>query len=338
MTVQIKHFTEEQKAALIDSFKSVISNPYAQYYEFKEEVKNLVKTLPDFMHNLCNSIINERKMDEVVHFIRNCPIDTNVEKFDYHNLSADKYDKKKTFISETFLQVFAELTDTPIFRYDTSGLIVQNSFFYEVYGIIQHKKPGHVKEVAWHNDENHNKVMADYLVLLGMRSCNVNLVFTSLIDCREVLKNLTPKVQETLRKKYYYDFSGKNDTPSFHSDIIIDKAPILIDAHCFRYCSTRTQCLPDSPVEARDALIALHDAIVKSPKERFQITEGDLLCFSNRHNLHNRDIIKIENWEEAHHRWLMKTFNFQDSHKAKEQSVYFVDNKPFVVRSEFTKS
>ena len=94
MEVQLKRFTDEQRIALNKQLSTIISNPYFQYYEFKDEVKNLTQTLPDFIHQLCDSIINDRKIDERTHFIRNCPIDINVEKFDFTNPSVDKYQKK----------------------------------------------------------------------------------------------------------------------------------------------------------------------------------------------------------------------------------------------------
>lgn len=116
MTVQLKRFTDEQRIALTKQLSTILPNPYTQYYEFKNEVKDLTQTLPDFIHQLCDSVVNDRKIDERAHFIKNCPIDINVEKFDPTNPLVDKYQKKKTFIGETFLQVFAELTGIPIFR------------------------------------------------------------------------------------------------------------------------------------------------------------------------------------------------------------------------------
>jgi hypothetical protein len=333
MTVQLKYFTDEQKSFLTEKFKIITTNPYTKYYDFKKDVKNLTQTLPDFFIKLCESVVDDKKKNEYAHFIRNCPIDINVEKFDHTNPSTDKYNKKKTFISESFLQAFAELTNIPIFRYNTQQRGFKGSFFYDVYSLMNYKTPNSInfQEVVFHNDETDHKIIPDYTTLLGMRSCKDNLAFTCIIDCREILKHLSPEVQSNLRKTYY-NIPGKAGAQPFHSDMLLDKLAILEDEYSFRYCSTRTQCMEDAPVEAKDALIALHDAIIKSPKERFLITEGDLLCFSNRHNFHNRDIVKVDNIQEASHRWLLKTFNFRDLQKAQDCTAFFVDNEPFVVR------
>ncbi|MEI6187337.1 MAG: hypothetical protein WCP46_02400 [Alphaproteobacteria bacterium] len=332
MTVQLKRFTDEQRIALTKQLSTIISNPYSQYYEFKDEVKDLTQTLPDFIHQLCDSIVNDRKIDERAHFIRNCPIDINAEKFDPTNPSVDKYQKKKTFIGETFLQVFAELTGSPVFRYEMSGGL-ENKYFIDVYGVINNKKPDpHFQELVWHGDDSEHKIMPDYITLLGMRSFEENLVFTPLIDCREILRHLSSESQNSLRTPYYY-IPNKNGSTNALQDTIMSKFAILDDVHRIRYCSTRTQCLRTSPIKARDALIDLHNAIIKSNKERFLINRGCLMSFSNRYNLHSREIIKVKNAHEAHHRWLLKTFSFESIQAAQNSKPFRAHGESFVIRN-----
>jgi len=326
MTVQLKRFTDEQRIALTKQLSTIISNPYSQYYEFKDEVKDLKQTLPDFIHQLCDSIVNDRKIDERAHFIRNCPIDINVEKFDPTNPSVDKYQKKKTFIGETFLQVFAELTGTPIFRYTTDS-----NFFKDVYGLIQSNPLSNeicLQKLVWHNDATYNKIMPDYITLLGMRAYKENKVYTSLIDSREIMMHLDQETQRNLRRNYYAT-PAKNCAFDSNS---IEEHPILIESK-LRYCSSVTQCAPESPVEAKDALIALETAIMKSSIKRFIIGDRDLLNIPNKHYLHNREAIQVNNIEEAYHRWLLKTSHLQNPDKVEGSKVFFVHRDSIVIKN-----
>jgi L-asparagine oxygenase len=331
MTVQLRHFTDEQRIRLTQDLRTITHNPYSQYYEFKDEVKDLIQTLPDFIYQLCKSIVSDRKTDERVHFIRNCPIDVDVEKFDPINPSADKYQKKKTFIGETFLQVFAELTETPIFRYDFSGGI-DNQYFMDVYGVINHKVHHNLnfQELVLHGDDSDHKIMPDYINLLGMRADEANLVSTSLIEVSNILTHLSNESLDYLRMPFYH--IPQKDGSTNLQETVVKEFGILDDSNRLRYCSTRTQCTKVSPIEARDAFIDLHHAINKSNKLRIFIGKGDLLSFSNRHNLHSREIIKINDVSAARHRWLLKNFNFESIKASECSRAFFSNGESYVIR------
>jgi len=328
MSVQLKRFTDEQRIALTKQLSTILPHPYTQYYEFKNEVNDLTQTLPDFIHKLCDSVVNDRKIDERAHFIKNCPIDINVEKFDPTNPLVDKYQKKKTFIGETFLQVFAELTGIPIFRYTTDS-----NFFKDVYGLIQNNPLSNeicLQKLVWHNDATYNKTMPDYITLLGMRACKENKVYTSLIDSREIMMHLDQETQKNLRRNYYAT-PAKNC--AFDSNSIEKQKHAILFESDLRYCSGVTQSLPESPLEAKDALIVLENAIMKSSIKRFSIGDRDLLCFPNKHYLHNRETIKVTNIEEAYHRWLLKTSHLQNPDKIENSKVFFVYKDSIIIRN-----
>lgn len=100
-----------------------------------------------------------------------------------------------------------------------------------------------------------------------------------------------------------------------------------------RYCSGVTQCAPESPVEAKDALIALENAIMKSSVKRLIIGDGDLLCIPNKHYLHNREAIQVNNIEEAYHRWLLKASHLQNPNKVENSKVFFADGDSVVIKN-----
>jgi L-asparagine oxygenase len=278
MSLQIKNFTDEQKFILINIFSCIKESPYSKYYQFKESVKSQLKILPDFIYRLCEEIAYERNKNVRAHYIRNSPIDVSVSKFDRSNLPTDKYEKKETFIGEVFLEVFSQLTDSPIMKFETT---IQD-FFRDVYSVTQQgkmpKDKVKLENLFWHNDTTYSKIMPDYVTVLCMRSCKDNLVYTSLIDYKEVIKYLDPNVQAILKNNYYGTPKKKN-TNDRCCNKEIHKHAIIEKDYGFCYCSTLTQCLDDSPVEARNALISLHDAIIKSEKERVFLLNGNLLCY-----------------------------------------------------------
>ena len=79
----------------------------------------------------------------------------------------------------------------------------------------------------------------------------------------------------------------------------------------------------DAPTEAKDALLAFKNAIVKASKERVQIKDGDLLCIPNKGGLHAREIIENNDPQKGRIRWLLKTYNFRDTEILNKFSDYY---------------
>jgi hypothetical protein len=77
-------------------------------------------------------------------------------------------------------------------------------------------------------------------------------------------------------------------------------------------------------VEAKDALIALENAIMKSSIKIFIIADRDLLSIPNKHYLHNRETIQVNNIEEAYHRWLIKASHLQNPDKVNSFAPFVV--------------
>jgi L-asparagine oxygenase len=303
------------KAALTSLLAGLTTSPYQQYPVFHAEVAALAASdqVPEAFVRACEYIRDARSRNgELAYFIRNCPLDPAIPVFDQDDPVTDKYRQKTTFIGEAFLELFAQLTGTPLLAYETRN---NGDFFHDVYahnrysGTQTQKTDG---ELYFHNDRTAHPVRADYLSLLGMRCHPGNRIYTGYVDGRRILDHLSAEQQALLRQPLYWTPFDEYSRDSNRLQVNSLPHVILEEVHCFRYYDTRTKPLPDAPVEARDAVIALKDAIVKASKVHVQIEEGDLLSFPNQAGLHNRDIIEVADSEQARLRWLLKTYSFRD--------------------------
>jgi L-asparagine oxygenase len=254
----------------------------------------------------CQDISHERASHQQrIHVIRNCPLDPVIPELDPEDPVTDKHLKKNRFISEAFLELFAQLTITPLLSYETRN---QVDFFTDVIAIKKYS--GQLtgfsdSELVFHNDRTAHKVRADYITLLGMRCPDDDLIYTGYIDGADIVKNLEPAHIEYLRQPHFFtvfDVFSRDMNKQLSTS---KKHPILSNTHSIRYLDTMTCVAPEAPLEARDAFIAFKNAMTRSQcKRRHRILTGDLLTFANQDGLHNREKIDILNPESASSRWL----------------------------------
>lgn len=76
---------------------------------------------------------------------------------------------------------------------------------------------------------------------------------------------------------------------------------------------------------ARDALIALKNALVRLAKKRHRILTGDLVSFANQDGLHSRDKVEINDPVRACSRWLLKTYAFRNEENAERHADKWTD-------------
>lgn len=324
---------DQQHSELRSIFQQVKPCPYTDYIAFREEVRRLVSNgLPDYFTNFCAEILKEKENNDTVFLMRNCPVDENVPTFDTSDPLRSKYELKKTFIGETFLELMSVMIDSPPLAYGTRN---NGDFFHDVYAqdkysATQTQKTD--KDLFFHNDRTAHSIRADYLMLLGMRSCEDNAVYTGYIDGRELLNHLEERHQEVLRAPHFITPFDAYSLDSNSSQILSEDHPILENHHSFRYYDTRTVVADGGPVEAKDALLALKDAIIKSTKFRMKLDKGDLFCFPNLNGLHNRDLVEINDHEKSKNRWLLKTYNFNDSTAMHRFSSEYEEGIPGLVK------
>src|SRR6218665_4087003 len=104
-------FTASEQSALVKRLEGIRISPYKSYSAFRHELRMLVANDPnvvrlrDFMEGRRRSSAYEKPFV----FLENCPIDSVLPEFGNDNPVAEKHDKKKTFVAEAFLPLYAEV-------------------------------------------------------------------------------------------------------------------------------------------------------------------------------------------------------------------------------------
>lgn len=330
-------FNDLQKDELSKLIGSVTVSPYKDYKAFKQAITHLITNglVPTFFSEACLRVKQEREESGInAHLLRNVPLDAIIPEFDQADPVNDKYAKKLTFIGEGLLEMFAQLTNSPLLAYRTRN---NGDFFHDVYA---HKKYSNTQtqktdgELYFHNDRTAHPVRAGFLSLLGMRCSEANLIFTGYLDGKAILDHLKPESQAWLRKALFMtpfdEYSRDSNTTQVDSDL----HPILENIHTFRYYDTRTTYAPDAPAEAVKALVDLKVAITKATKGRVAINKGDLFSFANQDSLHNREIIQVNDPYSAEKRWLLKTYSFRNPEVMQRYNDFFETDLPGFVVAE----
>jgi hypothetical protein len=289
---------------------------------------------PEAVKDVCAIIRNSRARNERNHFlVRNLPVDPNVPDFSSPSNGGPlhaKYSVKKTFIGEAVLEMFSQLTETPLLAYSTRN---NGDFFQDVISDKRYRGTQTQKtdgELYPHNDRTAHDVRPDILNLLSMRPTKGNIIPTSYYDGREILKNLSPDTIRALQEPIYFtpfdDFSKASNPNQQTSGI----HPILTFAHddvgapMFRFYAGRTEPSGGPQrVLATEALFRLERAIQSTEKYRVNLEQGDLLSIPNLRGLHSRDIISIVDLSAQHQRWLLKTYAFWNEASCDQHSKRF---------------
>lgn len=318
-------FTDTQRDELRKRLSDPdIPSPYADYRQFSQAVA--VLPVPDRLAEIGARIQRERE-DAVAgaHVLGNCPVDEVVPELGNDDPVSDKYARKKTFVAEAFLEMFARCTGTPLLAYGSRN---NGDFFTDVVAINRYhgQQTGFSdSELVYHNDRTAHSVRADYIALLGMRCPEEDLVYTGFVDGRSLLEQLDERDRQVLRQSYFmtpFDVFSR-DTNS--RQIRSDDHPILENDCSFRYLDATTTVAPDSPPEAKDALLAMRDALIRAPKQRHRLRDGELLTFANQDGLHNRDRVEINDVDRARSRWLLKTYSFRNDAAAERHADRWLD-------------
>ncbi|GIH26483.1 hypothetical protein Aph01nite_47930 [Acrocarpospora phusangensis] len=304
-------FSGAERAELAGLLGSVRANPYDDYPSFAAEVAAL--PAPAYFREVCARIRAERESGvSDVHALRDCPIDEVVPELGDEDPIGDKYARKRTFVGEAFLALFAGLCGTPLMAYGSRN---NGDFFTDVVAISRYsgQQTGFSdSELVFHNDRTAHWARADFISLLGMRCPEEEVIYTTFVSGASLLAELAVQEQETLRKPYFHTPFDVYSRDTNTRQTVSEDHPILENGHSFRYVDTVTTVLPEAPPEAKDALISMKNALVRAGKQRHRLSRGDLLVFANQDGLHSRDRIEIVDRERARTRWLLKTYAFRD--------------------------
>jgi L-asparagine oxygenase len=323
--------TDGERSQLVESLESVEESPYKDYPAFSELISKVVADggVPSRLLHAAERIRVERSEGIAeAHVLRNCPVDDDLPEIGNEDPSEEKKSRKVTFIGEGFLELFGQITQTPLLSYANR---FGGDFFIDVIAINKYlgQQTGYNGgEVVFHNDRTAHPVRADFITLLGMRCPSDDLVYTGFVPGRRLIAELSPEMVQVLREPY---FITPFDVVSKDANSELDTTPthaILGGVSALRYLDTHTTAAPDAPVEAKDALLALKNALTRVPKERHRMQEGDVLTFANQHGLHNREQIEISDAQRALGRWLLKTYAFADQAAADAHSGSWIDGIP----------
>lgn len=327
-TVKTAKFDNSERHQLEKWLLSISHNPYTDYAAFCTEVQKLGHLYPiaQMLSNLFHDIPATEGEQCLPFLIKNCPIDVNIPDFDLTDPVESKYEVKKTFIGEAFLQLIANFKGLPPLAYETRN---NGDFFHDVYAQSQYfgtqtqKTDG---ELHYHNDRTAHEIRSDMILLLGMRTFHQNEVLTLYIHGPKLVSELTTQVQGELRKtNFETPFDNYSSDSNGDQQVSLNHA-ILTGKNTFRFYEGRTTTTKSAPASAKKALAELIRAIEKAEQASIQIKDRDLLCIPNMQGLHSRSIGKIGLPERARHRYLLKTYNF----KSPEVMKHYSDNFPMV--------
>lgn len=301
-------FSDTEREEIFAALAQISANPYTDYVAFQKSIAELVasETLPDSLPEACVKMREERASGIAnVHVLRNCPLDKELPPLSPDDPLSDKYASKQTFVGEAFVALVAELGGTPLLAYSGAN---EGRFFDDVIAITRYSGMQSAygdRDLVYHNDRSAHWARPDLVALLAMRSPEEEVTYTTYVDGRELLLQLTPEHQDILRQSYFITDHSHGSSPP------VEAHPILV-GRSIRYIDTITMVAANAPVEARDALIALKNALVLGRKQRHRLLTGDLMIVENQEGLHCRDKMEIEHQERTRTRWLLKTYLFRD--------------------------
>ena len=317
------HVTTRDHRELRNILSQTRANPYGDYSQFRLNVRALIEgpQFPSAVRDMCHEIKGSRMRNERLHFlIRNLPVDLNVPSFNSQSEKDSlqtKYAVKKTFIGEAVLEMFSQLTGTPLLAYSTRN---NGDFFQDV--IAEQKYQGTQTqktdgELYPHNDRTAHDVRPDILNLLAMRKTGGNIIPTSYFDGRALLANLSPVEIEALQEAIFFtpfdDFSKASNPGQQRSEphAVLSYADNDRRAPMFRFYSGRTDALAGTHEHvATRALLKLERALKSAQKYQVNLEQGDLLSIPNLRGLHSREVIDVVNPQARAQRWLLKTYAF----------------------------
>ncbi len=325
------HYTFTQKECTeLEQVLNVRSNPYREFNNFQKEIRAIVRDdLPGSLANLREAIatFDERKCP--VFYLKNCPTG-EVPYLDFENPVDSKYERKKSFISEAFLSIFAELRNTTIITYRTAN---NGDMFHDVHPLKDLQYTMSQKTATtlhFHTDLPDNRLRPDWVNILTMRNSPKNEVYTAFVRLLDVFE-LEPELLKMLRKPLFENprTKVKNNISVYglQEAGYIEAKPVAVTERgyeFFRYNETYT--ISRSP-EGQRALRALSEKLQQLRCSIF-LEKGDFVSVCNNTCVHARHVVKIRDLEAHRNRWLLKTWNIDDPTR---HSEHFLPGHPNTV-------
>lgn len=315
---------DRMKSHLLD----VSVDPYMDYPGFRSAVRDIASNFSgtetaDFLE----TTMERDQLEHPCVTMGNAPIDDKLPMLDFVNAVADKRKRKTTYVSEGFLQLYAELTGQHAIGYRNvnDGDVFQDIHPMKHLADSQSQKA--LNDIAFHKDLANHFVRPDWVSIVGLRASDANKSYTSFARNIDVLADLDDVTIEILREPQYHtpfdDLTkdGKNITLG-ESDV----HPIVggVGENDIRVFENRTIGLNRS---AQMAVYALVKSLHRN-KKRFNITPGTFLGEANNESVHCKENHIVNDIEGLQHRWLQKTVNVR---AASDHSIHLAHGTDYLV-------
>lgn len=305
-------FSDLEKNSITDFILNIKINPYKFYPAFKNQIRHIIGDLPEITRFLefMEHQHSVSSYESPFVFIENCPIDPDLPELDNENPVQTKYAKKKTFVAEGFLQLYAELSaQHPISYLNVNdGDVFQDIFTKESLRYTQSQKSSGT--IYFHKDFPNHFVRPDFVNILSLRSYPENEIYNTFVSNKDILNNLSVETRAKLRQCEFY--TPYDDITVSTSNIKLGRAPdhpILTGIHHLRFFETRTVGLNSEAQSAVDELLV----VIHQHKQTRKMHPGDFVAICNNLSLHGREVYGITNEAESNRRWSLKTVNVQTS-------------------------
>jgi len=313
-------FSNEECLKLTHELLKIGNNPYTDYASFRIYVKKIIESNKNIPRDFINLCLHKRKLDQYKDpyvFVKNCPVDPDLPFLDFDNPVEDKRNRKKTFVAEAFLELYAQLMGQEPIGYINvnDGDIFQD--IHPMKKLINTQSQKASKTIYFHKDLANHFVRPDWVNILGLRASDENEIYTSFVRNRDLLNYIDDKLHAVLREPIFY--TPYDDLTLSSSNKELGRAPshpVLGGAESFdiRFFENRTEGITDHAKEAVEEIVkALH-----ALKQRLHISKGDFIGSANNECIHNKEVIRIGDEAAVNNRWLIKTVNVKclDLHKA----------------------
>ena len=182
-------------------------------------------------------------------------------------------------------------------------------------------------ELTFHNDRTAHPVRADFITLLGMRCPEGDA------HLHRLHRRARPAAAAR-RRRSRPSCAGRTSSRRSTCSRATTTASLTVSEQFTRSSRTTTASVistrhttvaPGGPPQAKDALIALKNAIVAHAQDAAPHPPGDLFTFANQDGLHSREKIEVSDPAAARSRWLLKTYAFRDQAAASRHADRWLD-------------
>lgn len=319
-------FRDWERDRLYEAFLNAFVSPYEDYPAFISWIREVawVGDAVARYRDFCAELQARDHAADPLLLVRSTPIDRDLPVFDPADPVRSKYERKRTFATESFLALHAVLTGTELLAHAS---VNGGDFFHDIYpkqsmyGTQSQKTLGTLR---FHRDFTNHFVRPHFVTTVVLRDTPTNAVYSTYVVNSDVIRNLEDDVLAVLRQPRFHtpydDISTSSGTPLGEAP----DHPVVAGDSDLRLFEGRTRGLDDEAQRALDACVkALHDyKIVYVPRP------GEMVAFSNDHVIHGREVHEIRDMESMRRRWLMKAHGV---HSLEPLEGYFLPDRYGVV-------